>query len=282
MPFDALTGPELTARLTWLWNSRTRLTPAEWNEYYVRIVKDIFEHYPFGELGGLLEHFDHDVLCHECFQEKVWAADYTDQRDQTYRAFYRRMFRNFLIDLYRRHQEEFRVTEPLPEGQDLAELEDEEGSAGNLSGIEPEAPPTHLLDAIFVAHLVTAVRDFLTGLDEVDRLLLKCWFAKDGPVPLVRFKRIVGSRYNSRAVRLGIIHQTCDATYSDYEDTLIGGLWKRVCRTWIENHPGRYVPEDGITELVSIVKREALELKDPDCRAVLGDDETGDHSERVS
>jgi len=282
MPFDALTGPDRTTRLTWLWNHRASLTPAEWQEFYVRVVHDIFANYRFGELGKLLEYFDHDQLCHECFDEKIWAGDYTDQREHTYPAFYRRVFHNFLVDLFRRNQDEIRNTESFTDDDGHTESE-EEGEGEPVptgAAIDPLAPPLRLLDAAFSNLLLASARSFIASLDDVDRLLLKCWFATDGEVPLVRFKPIVGARYNSRAIRLGIKVQEADETYADYGDTLIGKLWSRICQDWGENHPGRYVPEDGITELVSSVKREALQLKHPDCRAVLGGDLAAGRAER--
>jgi DNA-directed RNA polymerase specialized sigma24 family protein len=281
MPFDALTGPDRTARLTWLWNHRASLTASEWQEFYVRVVHDIFAHYRFGELGKLLQYFDHDQLCHECFDEKIWAGDYTDRREHTYPAFYRRVFHNFLVDIFRRNQDEIRNTETFTDDDGSAESE-EEGEGGSLpteTAIAPQAPPLQLLDAEFSDLMSASARSFIASLDDVDRLLLKCWFATDGEVPLVRFRPIVGAKYNSRAIRLGIKVQEADETYADYGDTLIGRLWSRICQDWSEIHPGRYVPEDGITELVSIVKREALQLAQPDCRAVLGEKPAADGPE---
>ena len=272
MPFDSLTGPDLTTRLTWLWNNRAVLNELQWQEFYVRVVHDIFAHYRYGELAGLLDHFDHDELCHECFQEKIYYADFNDRRDPTYRAFYRTMFHHFLVDTYRHHREEINLTDSFDVGQPLEDKGESEAidAPATEAVAQVGAPDIEpLLNADFSRFLLGHVRAFIGTLDWVDRMLLKCWFSADGAIPLVRFQPVVGSRYNSRAVRLGIKVQAADEAYADYGSTRLGALWAEICAAWHEKHPGRFVPEYGIAELVSTAKVEALRLTEPDCRAAL-------------
>jgi hypothetical protein len=219
--------PGTCERLAHLWNHRHELRKPEWLEFYELLTQQVWPRVNVRPICRRLLVDPADAR-HDCFVNKVYApsrgsvsAASTDVAPEKIVGYFVLMLRRYLVDQLRRQDVD-------RGGAAVINLTDAEWNVLiHDHSTVAEATGAPLLTAEFERRLrddvMTRAREFMSGLEREDRILLKCWYAQNPQPPLYWFGRIMSSP-DYRARRLGL--NPCRSEYVDYGKTRIG-KWAR-------------------------------------------------------
>lgn len=207
---DTSSQQSVSAELTEYWNRRSTLTEAEWRRFYV-LVRAALLRCPASELAGLSD--DKENYINEFFTDKLFFAEARGTFTLSGGALCG-FFRNFLRDKLR----------TKPPTTDFSALDTDDGRTFEEILADERGTRTSVSDFLHtttVATLHESAYEFLVGLEEWGRVMLRRHYCADEPIPMSTLCRDIPS-YHYKSGQLGVTRGKKETSLLGYEHTLIG------------------------------------------------------------